>query len=201
LFLVGRGYAGLELVEDGVANLCLLLPASVVAGIGCSWNPLRDFLIAKVPGLARRLDSAAPLWGKPCAIICPAGGHLRRGLPGSENPLYPVGDRLAHIPPFTGDGLAIALYSAASAAEHICRDGSPAAYLAEMRHQTAPTLRVASAVSWLAANRIGNAMLMNIARRAPGLLQTIARQTRLPLSAGSPSVALSPAVARMESVR
>jgi hypothetical protein len=35
-------------------------------------------------------------------------------------------------------------------------------------------------------------MLMSIARRAPGLLQTIARQTRLSLSAaGSPCAALT----------
>jgi flavin-dependent dehydrogenase len=180
LFFLERGYAGLAVIEDGLANLCLLLPASVVAGIGPGWATLRDFLTSSLPSLARRLDGAAALWDKPHAIVCPAGGYFRSGLPGPENPLYPVGDRLAHIPPFTGDGLAIALYSAAAAAEHICRGGSPAAYLTEVRRQTAPTLRVASAVSWLAANRVGSVMLTSIARRAPGLLQTIARRTRLP---------------------
>jgi flavin-dependent dehydrogenase len=200
LFLFGGGYAGLELVEGGVANLCLLLPGSVVAGIGSGWVTLRDFLAATVPGLAQRLDGAAPLWEKPCAVVCPAGGHLYRGSPGAENPLYPVGDRLAHIPPFTGDGLAIALCSAASAAEHICRGRLPAAYLAEMRRRTASALGVAGAVSRFAANRAGRALLMKIARRAPRLLQTIARQTRMPLAAaGSPCAALSSA-ARPENI-
>jgi flavin-dependent dehydrogenase len=191
LFILPCGYAGLALVEDGVANLCLLLPAGMAAGIGPGWAALRDFLAATAPALARRLDGAAALWEKPCAVVCPAGGHLRRGLPGPENPLYPVGDRLAHIPPFTGDGLAIALHSAAAAAEHIGRGGSPAAYLAEMRRQTASAMRVASAISRLAASRAGSMMLSGIARRAPRLLQTIAWRTRLPLpAAGSPCAAL-----------
>jgi len=180
LFVLPYGYAGLARVEDGVANLCLLLPAGVAAGIGSGWAALRDFLAA-TPALARRLDGAAALWEKPYAVVCPAGGYLRRGLPGPENPLYPVGDRLAHIPPFTGDGLAIALHSAAAAAEHICRGGSPAAYLAEMRRRIVPALRVAGVVSGLAAHRTGSVMLTGIAKYAPRLLRTIARQTRLSL--------------------
>lgn len=198
LFLFGHGYAGLELVEDGVANLCLLLPASVVAGIGSGWNPLRDFLTSMVPDLARRLDGAAPLWVKPCAVVCPAGGHLHRGSPGAENPLYPVGDRLAHIPPFTGAGLAIALCSAAAAAERICRGGSPAAYLADMRRRTASAMHVASAISRLAANRVGSMMLISVARHAPGLPRTIARRTRLPLPAAARSARLRSSPARTE---
>lgn len=182
LFLFRCGYAGLELVEDGVANLCLLLPAGVAADIGPGWTALCDFLTTTAPDLARRLDGAAALWERPRAVVCPAGGHLRRELPGPENPLYPVGDRLAHVPPFTGDGLAIALHSAAAAAEHICRNGSPAAYLAEMRRRIAPALCVAGAVSRLAASRVGSLMLISLGRRAPGLLQTIARRTRLPQS-------------------
>ena len=51
-------------------------------------------------------------------------GHLHRE---QEPAVYRVGDRLAHIPPFTGDGLAIALGSAALAAEHIRHGRSPAA--------------------------------------------------------------------------
>ena len=178
LFLFERGYAGLELVEDGIANLCLLLPANVVAGIGRGWPGLRDFLAATVPALAGPLDSTAALWEKPRAVVCPAGSYLHPGSSRSDNPLYPVGDRLAHIPPFTGDGLAIALHSAASAAEHISRNSSPTVYLAEMRCQMAPALRVARAVSRLAASQAGSIMLMSVARCAPGLLRMIARRTR-----------------------
>lgn len=192
LFFFERGYAGLELVEDGVANLCLLLPASVMAGIGSGWNRLRDFLTSRVSALSRRLDGAAPLWEKPYAVVCPAGGYLHPGSPGAGNPLYPVGDRLAHIPPFTGDGLAIALHSAASAAGHIFRGGTPAAYLADMRRRTASAICLASAISRLASNRVGSMMLIGLARHAPGLLQMIARRTRLPHAAlGSPWAALS----------
>ena len=193
LFLFRGGYAGLELVEDGVANLCLLLSAGTVAGIGSGWNALHDFLTPRVSALARRLEGAAPLWEKPYAVVCPAGSFLHPGSPGAETPLYPVGDRLAHIPPFTGDGLAIALHSGVSAAEHICRGGTSAAYLADMRRQTASVICVAGAISRLAANRVGSMMLIGITRHAPGLLQTIARRTRLPLAAaGSLSAVLSP---------
>jgi hypothetical protein len=62
---------------------------------------MRDYFVAKLPSLAERLEGADPLWGKAMAVVCPTGGYLH-----SETgpAVYRVGDRLANIPPFTGDG-------------------------------------------------------------------------------------------------
>jgi len=176
LFLFDRSYVGLELVEDGIANLCCLLPRAVVAEIGSVWPALRDHLAAAHPDLAARLAGAEPHWDKALAVVCPAGGHLHdEGAPA----VYRVGDRLAHIPPFTGDGLAIALGSAALAVEHIYAGAPPAAYLAAARCLTRGPVRLASMISGIAASRAGRSILLGAATWIPGLVEAVARGTRL----------------------
>ena len=90
---------------------------------------MRDYFVAKLPRLAERLEGADPLWGKAMAVVCPTGGYLHSE---AGPAVYRVGDRLAHIPPFTGDGIAIALDSGALAAEHIQEGRSPGAYLPKL---------------------------------------------------------------------
>ena len=180
LYFLDRSYAGLELIEDGIANLCLLMPRDLVARLGSGWQQVADHLTRAVPALAGRLVGAQPLWDKPLAVVCPAAGHLHR----EQGPaVYRIGDRLAHIPPFTGDGLAIALASAAVAAEHI-RDGHPPArYLAAARRLTGKPIRFAGLLSGLAATGAGRTALIGAASVAPGLIGGIVRRTRLPLPA------------------
>lgn len=178
LSLFDSTYAGIELVENGIVNLALLLPRRVAAQLGPGWQSLRDHLAATAPSLAERLHGADPLWDKPFAVVCPSRGHLHAET-GPE--AFRIGDRLAHIPPFTGDGLAIALGSAALAVEHIRLGRSPRAYLAAARRLTAMPIRVASVVAGLAGSRPGRAVLMRAASYAPGLIGAIARRTRLPV--------------------
>ncbi len=180
LFLLDRSYAGLELVEEGIGNLCLVLPRAVVARLAPDWPALHAYLGSALPRLAARLDGAEPLWAKALAVVCPAAGHLHRE---AQPACYRVGDRLAHMPPFAGDGLAVALGSGMLAAEHIARGQSPADYLAAARRLTGGPIRLASAVSALAAGATGRAVLLGAAAMMPGLLGTLARRTRLPLAA------------------
>jgi flavin-dependent dehydrogenase len=182
LVLLPRGYAGLELVENGIANLCLVLPRAAVAALAPGWAALHAYLIEAAPHLAGRLAGAAALWEKPLAVVCPAGGHLT----GEEEPgAYRVGDRLAHIPPFTGDGLAIALGSAALAAGHIRRGEPPAAYRAAARRLIAKPIGLAARISGLAANGAGRAALIGAATCAPWLIDAVVRRTRLAGGAGA----------------
>jgi hypothetical protein len=180
LSLLDRSYVGLELIEDGIANLCFLLPRAVVARLGPGWAVQQDYLTAALPNLVERLDGAEPLWDRPVAVVCPSGGHLH-DEPGPA--VYRVGDRLAHIPPFTGDGLAIALGSAALAVEHIRLGRPPAAYLAAARRLTGNAIRLASAISGLAASSAGRTVLLGAAACVPGLIGAIVRRTRLPPAA------------------
>jgi flavin-dependent dehydrogenase len=119
-----------------------------------------------------------PLWDKPLAVACPSGGHIHAAAPATDAGIFRVGDRLAHIPPFTGDGLAIALGSAALAARHIGAGASSADYERAARRLVAPPLRWARAVSWLTGCGAGRTLLGSAAR-APGLLRAVARATRL----------------------
>src|SRR5262249_23474167 len=169
LTLLERSYAGLELVEDGLANLCFLLPRAVVSRL----------LTSTAPSLSERLAGAEPLWERAVAVVCPARGHLHNER---KPAVYRVGDRLAHIPPFTGDGIAIALGSAPLAAKYIQRERGAAAYQNAARQLTRRPIQLASVVSDLAASNAGGSLLVGAATQAPGLIRAIVQRTRLPLA-------------------
>lgn len=177
LFMVDRSYVGLELVEDGIANLCLVMNRKLAQQVGSGWPTLRAHLIAVSPRLAEYLDGAEPQFDKPLAVVCPAGGHLDD----ETGPrAYRVGDRLAHIPPFTGDGLAIAVASGTLAAQHIICGRPPSAYLAAARALAGRPIQLAGIVSRLAASRTGRALIIGGASLVPGLVAGVVRRTRLP---------------------
>ena len=180
LFMLDRSYVGLELVEEGAANLCLVMARELAQQVGPGWPALHAHLIAASPQLAAYLENAEPLFDKPLAVVCPANGHLDDE---AEPETYRIGDRLAHIPPFTGDGLAIAVASGVLAAQHIMQGLPPAAYLAAARALTARPIRLASMVSRLAANRAGRALIISGASVVPGLVAGVVRKTRLPAAA------------------
>lgn len=113
LALFDRGYAGLQLVEDGVANLCLVVSADRFAALGRDWRRL----VAAVPALAGRLAGSAALHARPLAVAGMPYGHLATA--DGDASVYRVGDQAAVIPSFTGDGMAIALHSARRAAEAV----------------------------------------------------------------------------------
>ncbi|HEY8333742.1 MAG TPA: FAD-dependent monooxygenase [Tardiphaga sp.] len=193
LYFLDAGYAGLELVEDGIANLCMVLPQETTGKSGASWPVLRNRLTIALPELAKRLADAEPLWEKPKAVVCPGAGHLHRE---PDAAAYRVGDRLAHIPPFTGDGLAIALGSAALAVQHIQRGLSADHYLAAARDLTAGPIQLASVISRLAGHRFSRNLMFAAAARNPGLIRSIVRHTRLPLTPGETIAAVQPGVSR-----
>ena len=180
LFMFGRSYVGLELVEGGIANLCLVMARELTQQVGPGWPALRTHLTTASPQLAAHLENAEPLFDKPLAVVCPANGHLDDE---AEPEAYRIGDRLAHIPPFTGDGLAIAVASGVLAAQHIIPGLPPSAYLAAARALTARPIRFASTISRLAANRAGRALIIAGASLVPGLVAGVVLKTRLPAGA------------------
>jgi flavin-dependent dehydrogenase len=177
LFMLDRSYVGLEMVENGIANLCLVMRRDLAQQVGSGWPALRDHLVATSPQLAACLAGAEPQFDKPLAVVCPANGHLDDE---AEPEAYRIGDRLAHIPPFTGDGLAIAVASGTLAAQHIVRGLRPSAYLAAVRALMAQPIRLAGMMSRLAANRTGRALIIGGASLVPGLVAAAVRRTRLP---------------------
>jgi flavin-dependent dehydrogenase len=159
LRLLEGGYAGLEPIEGGRLNLCVALERRRFAG----WPALLVTL-----GMAQ----ARPLWTRPLAVAAIPYGYLHRG----GDPPYRVGDQLAVIPSFAGDGIAIALHSAQRVAAAILAGIGPGAIHAAIAAELAPQFRRASVLDALLRRPL---LAVGAARLLPGLLRRAASATRL----------------------
>ena len=112
LVLFEGGYAGLSLVEEGRANLCLVVRRRRFAELGQRWDRLLAAMRAGSPHLDTRLAGSSPCGPRPLALSAIPYGHVRRRSTG----IWHLGDQAAVIPSFSGDGMSIALHSAELAA-------------------------------------------------------------------------------------
>ena len=142
--LFDGGYAGLQLVENGVANLCLLVRRERFEAAGRTWPSLLERLLAE-PHLRARLCGARELSARPLTISDVPFGFVHRGA-GDSPGLFRLGDQAAVIASFSGDGMSIALHSASLAARAVLEGADAAAYHARLRGDVARPIRLAS---WL----------------------------------------------------
>lgn len=132
LFLYEGGYAGLQLIEDDVANLCLVMAADRVRSDGRAWQKALSHLREVAPPLGDRLRGACPLWERPTSIArIPYGYVCTRDA--AVDALYRVGDQAAVIPSLVGEGIAIALRSARHAANAVLEGHAATRYVAAVR--------------------------------------------------------------------
>ena len=106
---LGNGaYVGLTRVEDSLVNVCGLFPRP---GAGEPCNIVARTHAVGLPRLAERLAAADPVADSDCAVA---------GLDYAANTGTPasLGDHQGLIPPFTGNGMTIALQSAAVSLDH-----------------------------------------------------------------------------------
>ena len=198
LSLFAGGYAGLQPVDGGLANLSLLIGAEHLRAVGEGWSGLLRYLLASSAHLAERLEQAEPLLAAPMALSsipygflhsgsAPSGsarsgsariGSAQDGSPGGG--LWRVGDQAAVIPSFSGDGMAIALHSAALAARGFLRGDPPAAYHRELARQLRSGMLLAGTLSHLLVRRPWAAGTVQL---WPGLLAHFASITRIPQAA------------------
>ena len=129
------GYAGACLVEGSVATICWLIEQRLFNNIGVAWPAQAAHLARQSGFLSDLIAGAQPLWEKPVAIAAIPHSFMRQ-YPISPL-IYPVGDQLAVIPSYTGDGMSIALHSGIAAARAIL-DGTPAG---EFQHSIVRGLR------------------------------------------------------------
>ena len=168
VMLFAGGYAGLQHVECGRANLCLLIARRAFTEAGATWSGVLAHLHRHAPHLARRLHGATALLDRPVSIaripygfVHPGGGPAR------------LGDQMGVIPSFSGDGMAIALHTACAAAAQ----PEAARYHAAMRADLSGQIGRA-----MVLHRMGRrhpAVLAAAARAWPGALAWIARLTRV----------------------
>lgn len=157
LYFFDGCYVGVSAVEGGVTNVCGLAPEPLLRG--CGFEPDRvlarcDALSTRTKGLERTIDwlSTGPLvcaWGATEL----AGGHI-----------YPAGDALGFIDPFTGSGILNAMLTGTGAGRAAATGVPVHAYLATSRR----VLRRPFLVSSLFRSLIGRGLAGPMASWVPG---------------------------------
>jgi menaquinone-9 beta-reductase len=176
LFLFPGGYAGIELVENGILNLCLVIRRSHFARLGSRWDALLSTLREKFLRLDDLLAGATACWDRPLAIASIPYGFVQiRG----DGP-WRLGDQAAVIPSFSGDGIAIALHSARMAADYYLSGRSTSEFQSDLARDVAGQVRRATLLSRFLVQSTGQVLAMALAQTAPSLLRQIGRGTRIP---------------------
>jgi flavin-dependent dehydrogenase len=145
IMLLDRGYAGIQLVEHGMANLCLLVP----------------------------------LTPRPLSIFRVPYDFVHAVRPDDPPGIFRLGDQMGVIPSFTGDGMSIALQSAAVAASCYLAGASAAAYHRRIRHDIAGQIGRAGALYRVGSTAAIQPILMRLAALWPGGLRAAATTTRV----------------------
>ena len=182
LFLLRGGYGGLSLVESGVANLCLVVRRAELRRLG-GWPQLLCSVLDEDRALRERLDAAQPLWERPLAISSIPYGYLAPRQGAGQPPLWRVGDQIAVIPSFTGDGMSIALHSATLAANSFLAGELPETYRHKLAAQLQNGMTLATGLSRLMVTPAGRLAAPVVLGLMPGVLRSIATRTRIPVHA------------------
>jgi flavin-dependent dehydrogenase len=176
LFLFPGGYAGIELVENGLLNLCLVIRNGHFARLGSGWDALLSMLRAKFLRLHHVLAGAEACWDRPLAIASIPYGLVQSRADGP----WCLGDQAAVIPSFSGDGIAIALHSARMAADYYLSGRSNSEFQSDLARDVMGQVRRATLLSRLLVQPAGQVAAMALGQMAPSLVRQIGRGTRIP---------------------
>jgi flavin-dependent dehydrogenase len=179
IVLLDRGYAGIQIVEHDMANLCLLVERSRMQDAGGRWDGLLDDLRRTEPHLRTRLAGAVPLSPRPQSIFRVPYGFVYAPLADDPPGIFRLGDQMGVIPSFTGDGMSIALHSAAVAASSYLAGVTAIAYHRRIRRDIAWQIGRAGALYRLGSMATLQPILMHLAALWPGGLRLAATSTRV----------------------
>ena len=174
------GYAGLQMIEDGIANFCLLVDRDRYRLCGGSWEALLEYLKSASSVLAGRLAGAEQILAQPLSIYQVPYGFIHRPAPGDSQALFRLGDQACVIQSFTGDGMSIALHSAALAVQAVLRGDAAAAYHRQLARDIRGQIKRADILYGLMESRLAQAGIFGIIKLWPGSLGIAARLTRVP---------------------
>lgn len=191
LVMFDGGYIGACIVEDQLVTLCWVMHRSLLQRIGPSWASQAEYLFEQSEILASFLHGASPQWDKPTAVAGIPYGYLRRAPIAPT--IFPLGDQLAVIPSFTGDGMSIALYSGIAAAQTVLAGEGAAQFQGRIIERLRPQFRWARLVNLLFETNMLHGFSVNLAAAIPRLVTWIAQSTRI---GGFEEVLDGPAVRR-----
>ena len=180
IILFDGGYAGFEPIENGLANLCLVIKKSIYQRHRKNWRFLLENLMTSCNSLSRLLQDATACWEQPLAIFGVPYGFVFMAQADDHPNLYRLGDQMAVIPSFSGDGMAVALRTASLAVKHY-QDGSAKTYHRQARRQLTRQIWFCTRISQLMIMSWPQKIMLKICQWRPILLTTIAAKTRLHL--------------------
>lgn len=175
LVLYRGGYAGLQPVEEGAANLCCLVEREELQRLGGRWENLLAAMQSDCGLLRERLQGAEPLLEKPLAISAIPYGFVRE----SSDGLWALGDQAAVIPSFTGDGMSIALHSGCLAAAMYLRGETAERFQEQLQRELSRQVAVATIVSRGLVWRPSRSVFAAAVKMWPRVLGVVARRTRI----------------------
>lgn len=175
LYLFTGGYGGLSLVEDDIATFCLVVRRATLRQTG-GWPEILAAVQDENPHIARRLRGATALWDRPMAVSSIPYGYLA----GRPSGLWSIGDQAACIPSFTGDGMSIALHSAALAAQMLIAGASADQFHRRLHAHLNRSIGLATGLSRALVSGPGRTLAPVGLSIFPGAMNWIARSTRIP---------------------
>jgi flavin-dependent dehydrogenase len=140
------GYAGACPVERDIVAICWVMEPELLKKIGATWQAQMRYLSVQSDFYGEMLAHAQSLWNKPVAVAAIPYGFVRKRA--ICQAIYPIGDQLAVIPSFTGDGISIALHSGIAAARAVLA-GTPAS-----EFQRTVTGRLRRQMTWAKAGSL-----------------------------------------------
>jgi flavin-dependent dehydrogenase len=180
IILFEDGYAGLQLIEDGIANLCLVVTQERFERVGKSWDSLMEQIVRECPLLACRLRGALALIDKPLSIFQIPYGFVHHPEMTEPQGLFRLGDQMGVIPSFAGEGMSMALHSGHLAASSYLRHGrASTAFHRQMASDVQRQVRLAFLLNKAARHGPGQMALMHLCRAWPSLMRHLAAFTRI----------------------
>ena len=176
LALFEGGHIGACLIENDLATICWQIETSRLKDLGADWREQLAGSIRDTPIFRDLLAGSKPVQSRPAAISNLPFGYVRK-TPIARN-VFPIGDQMAVIPSFTGNGTAIALSSGLRAARAHLRGESAIDYQADFARRIRRQFALSSGINRIFQTRIGRSVGIGTLRAIPSLAMGLARITR-----------------------
>ncbi|MBY0558965.1 FAD-dependent monooxygenase [Hyphomicrobium sp.] len=177
LIAFAGGYLGLCMVDDQTLSIAWNINSDVLRFIGTSWAAQSAYVAMQSRMFADFISGATPVWEKPLAVAGLPYGFMRSAT--ISPAIYPVGDQLAVIPSFAGDGTALALASGIAAAQAVLKCESAPDFQARMLANFKPQFTRAAALDRVIAGALLRRVGIAGARLFPGMVTMLVSGTRL----------------------
>lgn len=177
LTLFDGGYVGICLVEGDLATLCWQIDTEALKRVGPDWRTHVATFSRQSPRLGDLLAGAKPASERPATISNLPFGYVRRAAIASG--VFPVGDQMAVIPAFTGDGTSIALASGIGAARAVLAGKSAIAFQQQFAGALGRQFGLARVVNATLRARATRRLTVAAVGALPQLATMLARATRL----------------------